>query len=335
MQIHEGSSARSLIVRTFARTVIKPTFTYFPSTGLLSHGLGALDYGARALPRSRRVLVEQVVGEGWIAELVSPRVADTVSAADSSGPRGSIGTPGDAGAIVYFHGGGFLFCGLATHRRIVEALVMRTGLPVLSVGYRQSRQGLVDTSIADCVAATDWMIERGYDPARLVVAGDSAGGHLSFQVALAATRRGVPLGGVIGLSPWLDFDNAERRVHPNASRDHYIPARRLGHIARQVTGRSILEPALSPVNQDLRNMPPAMIVCAADEVLRHDAELMTQRLQAVGGAVDLHVWEGQIHAFPVMGDLTPESAACLDLVGGFVIDRIGGQELPAIDDLAG
>lgn len=316
-QIHEGSSARSLVVRTFARTVIKPTFTYFPSSGLLSHGLHALELGARAIPRDRRVSVEPVVGEGWVAELVQPRA----------------GVSGE-GAIAYFHGGGFLFCGMATHRRIVEQLSLRTGLPVLSVAYRQSTKGLVETSIADCIAATDWLIERGIDPERIVVAGDSAGGHLSFQVAIEATQRAVPLAGVIGLSPWLDFDNTVRRAHPNARRDHYIPARRLGRIARQVTGRTILEPGLSPVNRDLRNMPPALIVCAADEVLRHDAELMTERLEAVGAAVDLHVWHGQIHAFPVMGALTPESSACLDLISSFVQDQLGLSHLREVRDIA-
>lgn len=316
MQIHRGSSARSLVVRTFARTFIKPTFSYFPSSGPLAHGLNALDFGARVIPRDRRVRVEPVVGDGWVAELVTPR--------DGAGD----------GAIAYFHGGGFLFCGLATHRRIVERIALRTGLPVLSVAYRQSPKGLVETSIADCISATDWLIEQGVAPERIVVAGDSAGGHLSFQVAIEATQRNVPLAGVVGLSPWLDFDNSVRRAHPNARRDHYIPAARLGRIARQVTGRSILEPGLSPVNRDLRNMPPSLIVCAADEVLRHDAELMTERLEAVGVPVDLHVWHGQIHAFPVMGDLTPESSACLDVISTFVQDQLGLSHLRAVTDIA-
>ncbi|CAM3179896.1 alpha/beta hydrolase [Nocardioides dubius] len=317
MQIHEGSSARSLVVRTFARTLIKPTFSYFPSSGPLAYGLNVLELGARVIPRDRRVSVEPVIGEGWVAELVQSRAG-----ADENG------------AIVYFHGGGFLFCGVATHRRIVEQLALRTGLPVLSVAYRQSTKGLVETSIADCIAATDWLIERGIDPERIVVAGDSAGGHLSFQVAIEATQRGVPLAGVVGLSPWLDFDNTVRRTHPNARRDHYIPSARLGRIARQVTGRSILEPGLSPVNRDLRNMPPSLIVCAADEVLRHDAELMTERLEAVGAPVDLHIWSGQIHAFPVMGALTPESSACLDLISGFVQDQLGISHLRSVRDIA-
>ncbi|QIX28378.1 alpha/beta hydrolase [Nocardioides sp. JQ2195] len=318
IEVHQRDSLRSVVVGTAAKAVARPFMRWFPVSGPIAPLRHSIDLGARLAPRHRDTRHETISGEGWTGELVAPRGA-------SSGP----------GAIVYFHGGAFVFCGLATHRRIVEHLALRTGLPVLSVAYRQHDKALVDQSIADCVDATNWMVERGFDPDQLVLAGDSAGGHLAFAVALEAAGQGIALAGVVGLSPWLEFDNTERRNHENARRDHYIPSRRLDAIARLVTGKPIHDPAMSPVNRDLAKLPPTMIICAADEILRYDAELMTQRLQRAGVSVTTHIWEGQVHAFPVLGDLLPESSGAIDLVADFVQQRIGSRpRLRAVADLA-
>lgn len=321
IEFHERGSARSVILGAAAKAVVRPTFKYFPVNGPAAHALHAVDLGARLTTRNKATRLERVTGDGWVGELVSPRGID----------------PG-SGAIVYFHGGAFLFCGLATHRRIVEELSLRAGLPVLSVAYRQHRKGLVDQSVADCVDATNEMVRRGFDPGRIVLAGDSAGGHLAFAVALEATSQDIPLGGIVGLSPWLEFDGTERRNHVNARRDHYIPARRLDAIARQVTGKPILDLAMSPVNRDLAKLPPTLIMCAADEILRYDAELMTERLIKVGVPVNTHIWEGQIHAFPVLANALPESSAAVDLIAQFVTERVEAKalrpRLRVVDDLA-
>ncbi|MBD8871094.1 alpha/beta hydrolase [Nocardioides donggukensis] len=312
IEIHDRTSLRSVAVRVAARAVVRPVLSLWPVEGPLGPARHVVEVGARALPRLRSTTVEHVQGDGWTAELVRPRGAE----------------PGRE-ALVYFHGGAFLFCGLATHRRIVERLSLRTGLPVLSVAYRQRSSHFVETSVSDCTDAVNWLVERGYDPGRMVLVGDSAGGHLAFTVAMEAGAQGLGVAGVVGLSPWLDFDNSVRRTHANARRDAYIPTFRLDRIARQVTGKQILEPSLSPVNRDLDDLPPALLVCAADEVLRCDAELMTERLDAAGVPVDLHVWRGQVHAFPVLAHLLPESSAALDLVSSFVADALGVRERTA------
>ncbi|MDT0203011.1 alpha/beta hydrolase [Nocardioides sp. AE5] len=322
IEFHQRTSLRSALLGTAAKLIARPVFNYFPVTGPVAPLVHAVDFGASLAPRNKATRCEQVTGDGWFGELITPRGV-------RSGP----------GALVYFHGGAFLFCGLGTHRRIVEQLSLRSGLPVLSVAYRQHGKGLVDQSIADCVDATNWMIRRGFAPGDLVLAGDSAGGHLAFAVGLEATAQGIDLAGVVGLSPWLEFDNTERRNHPNARRDHYIPSRRLDAVARLVTGRPILDPGQSPVNRDLTKLPPVLLMCGADEVLRYDAELMTERLIRAGVPVRTHIWEGQVHAFPVLSGLLPESIAAVDMVAGFVNERVGSQvrrprRLRAVADLA-
>jgi len=301
IQVHARRSCRSRLVRIGSRAVVRPLLGFYPATGPVAPLIDLIEVGFRAVPRLSTTEFEPVDAGEWSAELVTAKGA----------------APGQA-AIVYFHGGAFVMCGLATHRRIAERLAERTGLPVLSVAYRQRSRGRIHTSIRDCVAAVNWLIDRGFDPARLVLAGDSAGGHLSFAVALAAAAEGIQVAGVVALSPWLDFDNSVRRRHRNALRDDFIPTYRLQRVARQVTGTRQIDPSLSPVNADLRGLPPALIMCAAGEVLRHDAELMTERLDKAGVPVELHIWEGQVHAFPVLANLLPESRAALDRIAQFV-----------------
>jgi len=306
IQVHPRQSRRSRLVRIGARAIVRPVLGVYPTSGPASHLIELVDLSMRVLPRLSSTTVEHVNGGDWKAELVTAKtgVADDGRA-----------------AVLYFHGGAFVACGLATHRRIAERLAERTGLPVLSVAYRQ-RTKQVDTSIRDCVEAVNLLVERGYDPAKLVLAGDSAGGHLAFAVALAAVAQSVRVAGVVALSPWLEFDNSVRRRHRNALRDDFIPAFRLQRMAHRVTGGPTLDPLASPVNADLSGLPPALIICAADEILRYDSELMTRRLEEAGVPAELHVWEGQVHAFPVLAHLLPESRAALDRIATFVTDVV-------------
>ncbi len=300
IEVHARFSNRSRLIRLGARTFVRPALGLWPSVRVAAPFLNLLDVGMRALPRLTDTRVEAVDGGDWAAELIDA----------SSSEEGR-------GAIVYFHGGAFVMGGLGTHRRIAERVAQGTGLPVLSVAYRQHGRGHVETSIADCVAAVNWLIDRGVEPDRIVLAGDSAGGHLAFAVALAAGADGVRLAGIVALSPWLEFDNSRRRRHRNARRDDFIPAHRLQRAAHLVTGTTEIDPSRSPVNASLKGLPPVLMVCAADEVLRCDAELMAERLDKAGVPVQLHIWEGQVHAFPVMADLLPEGMAAIDRIVAF------------------
>jgi len=297
-----GTSVSAAIVRQLCRLFVKPALTHFPLWRPLLWLLPLIDLVARVLPRPRAIELQRIGGGTWHAELVCP-----------------LGQVDPRGAIVYFHGGAFLFGGVASHRRIVARLAELTGLPVLSVGYRQLPFGLLDDAIADSVAAHDWLVDVGIDPATVVLVGDSAGGHLAFATALELKRMGrVRPAGIVGLSPWLDFDDSTKLMHPNVERDVAIPAVRLAPVARLCVGSEEVHPERSPVNADLTGLPPVLMHCSADEVLRHDAELMAERLEAAGVPCSLDIWAGMVHAFPILGKALKESRTALDELGAFV-----------------
>ena len=217
-------------------------------------------------------------------------------------------------------GGGFAVCGLRTHRGVAASLARRTGLPVVNVEYRQMPTCGIDNSIEDCILAYRWLLRHGAEPGRIVFAGDSAGGFLTFATALRAREIGLPLpAGLVGLSALLDLDHAAKADYVNAGRDAYIPVRGVEAVVRlgaAVDG--VVDPKLSPVNGDLAGLPPVLLIAAEDELLRYDTELMAHRLTAAGVPVQVELWRGQVHAFMSFVPTMPESRAALGRVARFV-----------------
>ena len=298
----QGATYRARVVYAAARTVARPVLRAWPISVPGFVAASALDVAMRFTPKPRYADVERVDFDGFKGEWV--RAGET----DDDAP------------ILYFHGGAFVFCGLNTHRRGVARLAEASGRPVLSVGYRQLPAAPISRSIADCLEAYELLLEQGCDPERITLAGDSAGGYLVFAVALAAREAGLPLpGGLVALSPLLDFYSKEMLTHPNLRRDAYLPGTRIARLAEAfASGGEPIDPESAPLQQDVAGLPPAMIVVAASEVLRVDAEAMAARLTEAGVPCSLKMWRGQVHAFPVLGNLVPESRAAIADIASFV-----------------
>jgi acetyl esterase/lipase len=296
---------RARLTRAVSRTMVLPALTVFPTRGPLTRLIPLVDLAFTPLPRSRAVRRAKVVGGTWVAEQITPK-----------------GTTQTDAAVLYMHGGAFIFCGLNSHRPVATSIAEHTGLPVLSVDYRLAPQGSVADAVDDCVEAFEWLVSQGADPAKVVLAGDSAGGHLAFAVTLALRERGYPTAGIVAFSPWLDFEHTTKTSHPNRSSDVMIPARRLRGVALRVLGVDAVDPSHSPVNADLSDLPPVLMICAEDEVLRADAELMRERLLAHGIPVELQLWSGTLHAFPAIPAPVPDILDARLVAADFIQDCV-------------
>lgn len=303
-------SYRANVVHGLARTFLRPAMRWWPLTPVTMAPITWLDHAMRAAPKPRGVAFEPVRFDGYTGEWA--RATDAR----------------DDGAVLYFHGGAFLFCGLGTHRRIAAMISSTARVPVLSVAYRQLPSVPLTGTVEDCLGAYRRLLAAGYAPERIVFAGDSAGGHLAYATALRAMASGLPRpGGLVAISPWLDLDATTKLAHENARKDAYIPSARLASIAEMCTGGAKpLDRMLSPVNHDLSELPPSLIIVAEGEILRADGELMAERLAEAGVPCELQVWPGQVHAFPVLANLLPESRAAVQVIGGFVRSVLARSE---------
>jgi acetyl esterase/lipase len=83
-------------------------------------------------------------------------------------------------------------------------------------------------------------------------------------------------------------------------------------------------------------LPPVTIHASSDELLLPDAELMAERLQISGVRCDLHLWDGQIHDFPLAADVLPEGRRAIRYLGDFIKEVTGGaNRMPYVAAAAG
>jgi acetyl esterase/lipase len=243
-------------------------------------------------------------------------------------------------AILYLHGGAFLTCGLNTHRSLVTRLSKAANARVLTIGYRKLPSHQIADAIEDALCGLRWLRQRGYHSEQIVVAGDSAGGYLAFMATLSAIRAGIePPAGVATVSPFTDADPARKLKHRNARkcsmftrRAFMMFAHYLSEAQHPVGGGESPRRVASPVDADLSSLPPVTIHASSDELLLVDAELMANRLSAANVRCDLHLWDGQIHDFPLAADILPEGRRAIRYLGDFVKEVTGGDDPRASRD---
>jgi triacylglycerol lipase len=318
--VHEKYSFRSRVIQRGARIVLKPLMHWVPLTDRTIRTLRAIDRLSARGPRSRYV-------EPYQFELGGVRVE---SMTHRFGPRSDM-------TVLYLHGGGFLSCGIETHRRACERLALYTGGSVISVDYVQLPEGSVADSVQDAINAYEALLEMVEHPDKVVVAGDSAGGYLTMKIAELATRRGLtPPAALLTFSPLLslDPDRDDKGIEQVARmRDAYIPRRRIALVReRWVPEGSSIEGYASPLLATGYINSPAFFIAAEDEALRPEVEAMALQLADRGVEVETHLWRGQVHAFPVMADLIPESRQALKLAAEFARVAVGELERgPEVD----
>lgn len=315
--IHRGVSLRSRALVLGARFGMGPAVRVWMAAPDFGWPLDWLDAAAGLLPRPRHTQVRPVALPNCSAERVST-------------PSSVAGR-----AILYLHGGAFLAGGLNTHRALVSCLSTSAGAPVLHVGYRMLPRHTIGSAVSDAVDGYRWLLQRGYHGCDIVVSGDSAGGYLAFMAALSIPRLGLPKpAGVVAISPITDLRPRTEAVSDTPTWPVFPPStlqvfsRYLTRAQSRITVKGEAELLISPIAEDLRDLPPVMIHAGANEILRTDAERMTDRLLRSGVPCDLHVWEGQMHAFPVVANATRESRGAIRSIGGFVRDVTSAPDRP-------
>lgn len=225
------------------------------------------------------------------------------------------GTP----IVYYLHGSGYVACSPATHRRLVARLGRRTGRPAFSLDYPLAPRHRFPAAHDVTVNGYLWLLDQGFRPEDIVVAGDSAGGHLAVALCGELRRLGLPMpSGLALMSPLVDpsFETAARAARK--VRDPTAVPRTgkvlIGHYTRKA---DLSDPRLDVVQEAGADLPPILIQAGGREMMSADAEVFAAAMEACGGDCELQVWPGQIHVFQALGFL-PESGAALDAIAEFV-----------------
>ncbi|MGD0074443.1 MAG: alpha/beta hydrolase [Candidatus Binataceae bacterium] len=219
-------------------------------------------------------------------------------------------TPNGAGpfpVLVYFHGGGWVVGSLDAWDAACRMLTNAIECVTVSVGYRLAPEHKFPKPAEDCYAATQWVADNaasiGGDPARIAVGGDSAGGNLAAVVALMARDHGKPRL-AFQLLVFPVTDSAMDTASFKECADGYLLTREgmewfWKQYARDNADR--VHPYASPIRaQNLRGLPPALVITAEFDPLRDEGEAYAARLRQAGVPAVATRYDGTIHGFFLM-----------------------------------
>jgi epsilon-lactone hydrolase len=221
--------------------------------------------------------------------------------------------------LLYLHGGGYFGCSAETHRPITAGFALQ-GFRVYAPDYRLAPENRFPAAVDDAVAVYRALLEAGYAPQSIVVAGESAGGGLALSMMLAIRGAGVPLPAAAAVfSPWTDLAATGDSVRTNAGRCAMFHGTDIAPTARYYLGDTDPRtPLASPLYADLAGLPPLLIHVGADEVLRDDSSRFAERARAARIPVELKIWPVVPHAWQLAPHMIPEGRASLREAGEFL-----------------
>lgn len=251
-----------------------------------------------------------VASDVTIQEIMIEHVnADWVSAPSASEDR----------AILYLHGGGYMIGSNVGYREFGGRLSRATGARVLVLNYRLAPEHPFPAAVDDATMAYRWLLNEGFAPNKISIAGDSAGGGLALS-ALIALREGgteLPACGVC-LSPWADLEGTGASAQPGVVNDPLVSMEGLSAMSEAYAPNDLQNPLAAPLHAEYNGLPPLLIQVGSREILLDDATRVAEKATAADVDVTYFLGEGLIHVWPVIAPTAPESASALAQVGEFV-----------------
>ena len=239
--------------------------------------------------------------EGMTAEWLIPRGADPKK------------------VMMYVHGGGYVAGSCNDHRGFISKLAKNTGVINLVYEYRLAPEHPYPAALEDSVMVYKWLLESGYEPQHILIAGESAGGGLTLAILLALKDRAIPMPvAAVAISPWADLtcSSDSYRTKNKVSlaplnswlvfSKHYVGAHKADH------------PFISPLYGDLKGLPPMLINAGTDDELYEDGEKFSQKAREAGVAVTFTKGEGQVHCYPLLAPMFPEATEAMNEIVSFI-----------------
>ncbi|HPU13223.1 MAG TPA: alpha/beta hydrolase [Aeromicrobium sp.] len=204
-----------------------------------------------------------------------------------------------AGAITYFHGGGWVVGSLDSTDSVCRYLAAHTDFAVVSVDYRLAPEHPFPAAVHDAVDAFRWVRDQGAWGDLVAVAGDSAGGNLAAAVcAVTLNNAAGPPDYQLLFFPVTDLSTK----HPSYelfSDGFFLTEKQMdwyrGHYLS--TDEDAINPLASPLLGDVASHPPAHVAVAGFDVLRDEGLAYAKKLEDAGVAVTTQLITGHIHAF--------------------------------------
>lgn len=232
---------------------------------------------------------------------------------------GVVGAGGDAPVLLYFHGGGFRMASALAYRSFGSNLAKAIGGRVLLVDYRLAPENPFPAAADDAETAYRWLVARGTDPGKIVVAGDSAGGGLTASLALRTLAAGPVPAALICSSPVTDLTNSGATYDTNAESDKLWSRTSAEEVAElYLAGHDPTDPQASPLFGSWEGCPPLLIQVGSVETLLDDSARLAEKVREAGGEAVLQVYDDMPHVWQMSYPAFPEAISAVDEMAAWV-----------------
>ncbi len=217
--------------------------------------------------------------------------------------------------VLFLHGGAYNFGSLATYGDFVARVALASGARVLFADYRLAPEHPFPAALDDALAVYA-SLARTTDPARLVIAGDSAGGGLAVATMLRARERGLALPRAAFLvCPWVDLVEENHEADP----DDWLTGAWGSAFGDAYRGAHPKEhPELSPARADLQGLPPTLVQAGTAELLHPQIVAFAAALGTAGVRVELEDARDMVHDWHLLATVYPPARAAFESIGRFV-----------------
>ena len=228
----------------------------------------------------------------------------------------------DDRVLLYLHGGGYVSCSPQSHRPVTAALARLLHHRVFALEYRLAPESPFPAAVDDAAHAFVWLIDHGFQPQNIAIAGDSAGGGLAIATLLRLRSTQQPLPACAAcLSPWLDI-TGECNYRNAESCAMFLPEDVPAFAEIYLNGISPRMPEASPVFGELTGLPPLLIQASSTELLLDEAMRLHQNAMQSGVDSNLRVYSGVPHVWQMFIFLMPEAATALNEIAAFVAAKM-------------
>jgi len=253
----------------------------------------------------------------------------TLTHVDANGvPADWICAPGASTdrAVLYLHGGGFVMPVSNGHRQFSVTLSRELDACVLLPNYRVAPENPFPAPVDDTVHAYQYLRQRGVAAKRIVVLGDSCGGTFTLAAALRLRDAGEELpAALVSSSGGFDLTVSGKTHRTKAHSDAELGADDVRFAADSYTGNGRVDPRdplVSPLFADVRGLPPTLLIGGTQDVLASDSVRMADHLRDAGVPVQLEMYPGLPHDFPLIVQEIMESDLALRHVSSFVARHV-------------
>jgi acetyl esterase len=221
--------------------------------------------------------------------------------------------------VMFFHGAGWVAGGFDTHERLMKQLANEANAAIVYVNYTLSPEATYPASIEQAYSATEWVAQNGQsinvDTSRLAVAGDSVGGNMATVVAMLAKERGGPeIVFQLLLYPVTDGTNFNTTSYLEYAEGYWLTRAGMMWFWDNYTPDNVTreQPTASPLRasiDQLRGLPPALVITDENDVLRDEGEAYAHKLMQANVTVTAIRYLGTIHDFMMLNALSDTTAA--------------------------